>query len=140
MSHTVAVFDAGGVLFKDKVHVIAVRDPKVENVVCHVSYIERGLNPLSDPSGSSVSCSRVGPISFKSNKIDLSSRGEEVFSQRQNLLFKELKIRRCYDRSSHSLAYISYSDRMLLGDKQNRGDRFKTSISTVPLAEHEVPY
>ncbi len=142
----VGSFNAGGMLFKDTVKVIAVSDPKVDGVVCHVSYMERALNPFSDPSGSSCSCVRVADrLQFATDRrsgdaIDTSVNGEEVFSASKNLLFKQLKVRRLYDAQNHSLIYVSYTDRLSVGDAEKRGDRFKTSVSNVPLNENEKVY
>ncbi len=111
-------------------------DPAVSGVTCHVSYVERALNPFSDPSGSSCSCIRTADTIRFHRPIKTSPNGEAVFSQNKNWLFKSLKVRRVYDPTTHSLVYVSYSDR-LLTDNENRGDRFKTSVSNVRLKRNE---
>ena len=106
-------------------------DPKVDGVICHVAYFERGLidrlqkgSWFEDPSNSSVSCRQNGPI--KLNEIDRSEEGEGVFSERRSIIWKSLNIKRIFDEENQMLIYIAHAR-----DVQNGSA--KMSISTVPL-------
>ena len=59
--------------------------------------------------------------------IDKSKKGEEVFSEARSLLFKTLKVRRVYDEESNTIVYVSYSDK-LLKDQDDNKSRFKSSL------------
>jgi CreA protein len=133
----VGLFEAGGILFKDKIEVMAVSDPKVEGVTCFISTGERAINPFTDPASASISCVQTGKIRFL-EPINLSQQGEDVFSQSKNFLFKELKVKRLYDRTSNTLVYVSYNSR-LLTDNKNQGSRFQTSIDCIPLYDVKPP-
>ncbi len=109
----------------------AIADPKVAGVTCHLTYFSRGLidrlwqgNIFEDPSNASIACRQTGAI--KIGDIDLAKDGEEIFSQRQSLIFKHLSVRRIYDKTSDSLIYVAYSRQVKLASA-------KMSISTVPL-------
>jgi CreA protein len=41
--------------------------------------------------------------------IETDEDGEEMFSQRQSLIFKVLAVRRVYDRADETLIYLSFS-------------------------------
>jgi catabolite regulation protein CreA len=134
----VGYFEAGGIVFKDKIEVMAVGDPKIDGVTCYISTGERALNPFTDPSNASICCTQTGPIRFRA-RIDLSQNGEDVFSTSKNLLFKELKVRRIYDHATNTLVYVSYNSR-LLTDNKNPGSRFQSSIDCIPLKDERPPY
>lgn len=109
----------------------AIADPKVEGVTCHVAYFERGLfdrfskgNLFEDPSNSSLSCPQTGSIII--GDIDEDDSGEKVFSQRQSLIFKSVKITRVYDKTSNTLVYLAHATQVKDGSA-------KMSLSTVPL-------
>ncbi|KCZ50890.1 CreA family protein [Hyphomonas pacifica] len=113
-------------------------DPKIEGVVCHLSYFDRGVwdrigkgNWFENPSNSSISCLQSGPIRI--GRIDLDKSGEEVFDQNQSLIFKQLAVRRIYDADTDSLMYVSYSRKIVDGSA-------KMSLSTVPLYGQEVTW
>lgn len=109
----------------------AFEDPKVAGVTCHVAYFERGLidrlqkgNWFEDPSNSSIACRQTGPIEV--GRIDRSSDGEAVFSERRSIIWKSIKITRIYDEANKTLIYVSHAR-----DVQNGSA--KMSLSTVPL-------
>jgi len=109
----------------------AVADPKVQGVTCHLVDFDRSLidrlskgNWFEDPSNASIACRQTGPVTV--GDIDLSAKGEEVFSERKSLIFKSIAIRRIYDRANDTLVYIVYS-------RQVKDASAKMSISTVPL-------
>lgn len=116
----------------------AVSDPDVEGVTCHISYFDRGLidrlqkgNWFEDPSNSSIACRQTGPI--KIGKIELDEDGEEVFKQRRSIIWKQLVVKRIYDRKNDTLIYLSHS-------RQVQDGSAKMSMSTVPLYGAEVEW
>jgi CreA protein len=116
----------------------AIPDPKVQGVTCHLTHFERSLidrlskgNWFIDPSNSSIACRQTGPITV--GDINLSARGEEVFSERLSLIFKSLAVRRIYDKKNETLVYVVYS-------RQVKDASAKMSISTVPLFRSDVTW
>ena len=114
----------------------AVNDPKVDGVTCHLTHFERSLidrlskgNWFVDPSNSAIACRQTGPIAM--HDISLSSKGEEVFSERLSLIFKSLAVRRIYDKKNETLIYVVYS-------RQVKDASAKMGISTDPLFRSEV--
>lgn len=111
----------------------AIEDPKVKGVTCHLVDFDRSMldrltkgNWFEDPSNASISCRRTGPVVI--GDIELSAKGEEVFSERKSLIFKSIAIRRIYDRPNDTLVYVVYS-------RQVKDASAKMSISTVPLID-----
>lgn len=109
----------------------AIEDPKVKGVTCHMTHFERGLidrlrkgNWFEDPSNASISCRQTGPIVI--GEIELDDEGEEVFSERKSLVFKNLAVRRIYDDAHDTLIYVAYSREIVEGSA-------KMSLSTVAL-------
>ena len=120
----------------NEIKIKQLQDPKIEGVVCHLSYFDRGVwdrigkgNWFENPSNSSISCLQSGPIRI--GRIDLDKSGEEVFDQNQSLIFKQLAVRRIYDADTDSLMYVSYSRKIVDGSA-------KMSLSTVPLYGQDV--
>lgn len=109
----------------------AVADPEVQGITCHIVDFDRSLidrvakgNWFEEPSNASIACRQTGAIVI--GDIEMSAKGEEVFSERKSLIFKSIAIRRIYDRMNDTLVYVVYS-------RQVQGASAKTSISTVPL-------
>ena len=109
----------------------ALPDPEVEGVTCHVAYFERSLvdrlsqgNWFEDPSNSSIACRQTGPITL--GDIDTSPEGEEIFSERQSIILKSLRVTRIYDEENQVLIYLAHANELTEGSA-------KMSISTVPL-------
>jgi CreA protein len=116
----------------------AVSDPEIAGVTCHVSYFSRGLidrlwqgNWFEDPSNSSIACRQTGPVVIAD--IELDENGEEIFSERQSLVFKSIGVRRIYDQPNDTLIYLAYS-------RQIKEGSAKMAISTVPLFGVEVEW
>jgi CreA protein len=113
--------------------VSTLKDPQVEGVACHFTYFERGAisrigglfsegsDPFEDPSNTAIACRQVGPI-----KIGAISDGEEIFTHKAALLFKDISVKRFYDCKNNTLVYVSHSREVFEGSA-------KASISTVPL-------
>ena len=109
----------------------ALPDPEVEGVTCHVAYFERSFidrvsqgNWFEDPSNSSIACRQTGPIEL--GDIDTSPEGEEIFSERQSIIIKSLRVTRIYDEENQVLIYLAHANELTEGSA-------KMSISTVPL-------
>jgi CreA protein len=115
----------------------ALPDPEVEGVTCHVAYFERSLidrvsqgNWFEDPSNSSIACRQTGPIEL--GDIDTSAEGEEIFSERQSIILKSLRVTRIYDEENQVLVYLAHASELTEGSA-------KMSISTVPLWNAGTP-
>lgn len=111
--------------------VTAFADPAVQGITCHIVDFDRSLidrlskgNWFEDPSNASIACRQTGPVVV--GDINLSKRGEEVFSERKSLIFKAIAVRRIYDKANDTLIYVVYS-------RQVKDASAKMSISTVPL-------
>lgn len=109
----------------------ALEDPKVAGVTCHISRFDRGTidrlvggNWFENPSNYSIACRQTGPITV--GDIDKDGDGEVVFSQKESLVLKHVRIRRIYDARHETLIYVAYSTEFT-------GSSAKNSISTVSL-------
>jgi CreA protein len=58
--------------------------------------------------------------------IDRSADGENVFSERQSIILKSIKIKRIFDEANNTLIYLAHANELTQGSA-------KMSISTVPL-------
>lgn len=110
----------------------SIADPKVQGVTCHVAYFDRSLidrlsngNWFEDPSYSAVDCVQTGPITL--GDIDRDGSGETVFSERQSLILKSLRVTRIYDEPNNALVYLAHASELTQGSG-------KMSISVIPLA------
>lgn len=124
-------------LLGNEIMVEAVRDPEIPNVVCHLAYFDRSMldrirqgNWFENPSNSSVSCQRTGPIDL-TNAIARSRAGEEIFNQRLSPFFKNTAVRRIVDLENASLIYVAHSRELVEGSA-------KISLSSVLLTPQEV--
>ncbi len=123
-------------LLGNEVMVEAFPDPAISGVVCHVAYFDRSVldrlrqgNWFENPSNSAVACQRIGPIDLRG--VRSTRAGEEIFSQRQSLFFKNVAVRRIVDLEHSSIVYVSHSRELVEGSA-------KIDISTVPLTPAEV--
>lgn len=123
-------------LLGNEIMVEALPDPALPGVVCHLAYFDRSVldrvrqgNWFEDPSNTSVSCQRVGPIDLKG--VPLDRKGREIFSQRESLFFKRIALRRIVDLDNRTLLYVSHSREVIEGSA-------KISLSSVALTEAEV--
>jgi CreA protein len=111
----------------DKLATYGLDDPEVDGVACHFTVPERGgfkgwIGVAEEVSDISLSCSQVGPITFKA-KFE---QGEDVFRKRRSLFFKKMQIVRGCDVKRNVLVYMVYSDRIIEGSPKN-------STSSVPI-------
>jgi CreA protein len=123
-------------LLGNEIMVDALRDPALPNVVCHVTYFDRSVvdrlrqgSWFENPSNTSVSCQRTGPIDLTG--INAERSGQEVFSQRQSPFFKNTALRRIIDLDNRSILYVSHARELVEGSA-------KMDISSVLLTEEEV--
>jgi CreA protein len=123
-------------LLGNEVMVEALRDPAIPNIVCHVAYFDRSVldrlrqgNWFENPSNSSVSCQRIGPIDLAG--VRSTQAGEEIFNQRQSLFFKNVAVRRIVDLENASIVYVSHSREIVEGSA-------KIDLSAVALTPQEV--
>lgn len=120
----------------NEIKVEAMRDPDIPGIVCHFTHFDRGVwdrlgkgNWFEDPSNASIDCQRAGDINL--SRVKTAKSGEEVFSQRQSLFFKNVAVRRIVDLENRAVLYVVYSRKLVDGSA-------KMSLSTVPLTAQEV--
>ena len=120
----------------NEIMIEALHDPAIPNDVCHVAYFDRSFldrmqqgNWFENPSNSSVSCQRIGPIDL--SRVNPSRAGEEIFHQQQSLFFKNTAVRRIVDAQNLSIVYVSHSRELIQGSA-------KLDISSVPLTAEEA--
>ncbi|OFX04449.1 MAG: CREA protein [Alphaproteobacteria bacterium RIFCSPHIGHO2_12_FULL_63_12] len=123
-------------LIGNEIKLEALKDPKVDGVTCHLSYFDRAVwdrlakgNWFENPSNSSIACRQTGAITI--GDIDLDKSGEEVFSQAQSLIFKQLAVRRIYDADNNTLIYVAFTRKPVEGSA-------KMSISSISLYGQDV--
>lgn len=116
----------------------AVPDPQVKGVTCHVTYFDRSVidrlrngNWFEDPSNNSIACRQTGPVEI--GDIELGRDGEEVFRQGRSLIWKDLLVKRIYDKTNDTLIYLAHSRQVVEGSA-------KMAISTVPLYGQQVTW
>ena len=109
----------------------AIPDPKVDGVVCHLTYFDRSLydrvtqgNWFEDPSNSAIECVRTGPLTI--GNIDRGRDGERVFRERQSLILKAVRVTRIWDADNEVLVYVAHASELSQGSA-------KMAISTVPV-------
>jgi len=122
----------------NEIKIEAFEDRKVDGVVCHMAHFDRGVldrlqkgDWFENPSNGSISCGITGPVTI--GDISLKKDGEEVFRQKQSLIFKTLAVRRIYDGENDTLIYLVYSRRIVDGSA-------KMSLATVPLYGVDVTW
>lgn len=111
-----------------KVVVEAYDDPEVKGVTCYVSRARTGgvkgaFGLAEDRAEASIACRQVGPVGFAGPL----RRQDEVFSERQSILFKRLRVVRMVDSGRNTLVYLTYSDKLIDGSPAN-------SVTAVPVA------
>ncbi|RYF71768.1 MAG: hypothetical protein EOO22_12005 [Comamonadaceae bacterium] len=110
-----------------KIVVEAYDDPKVNGVTCYVSRSKTGgvsgaLGLAEDKAEASIACRQVGPVSF----TEPLKKRDEIFTERQSILFKRLRVVRMVDARRNTLVYLTYSDLLIDGSPKN-------SVTAVPI-------
>jgi CreA protein len=110
-----------------KIVVEAYDDPKVNGVTCYVSRAKTGgisgaVGLAEDKAEASIACRQVGPVSF----TEPLKKRDEIFSERQSILFKRLRVVRMVDSRRNTLVYLTYSDLLIDGSPKN-------SVTAVPI-------
>ncbi|WP_407279443.1 CreA family protein [Aromatoleum evansii] len=103
-----------------KIVVEAYDDPLVEGITCYVSRAKTGglsgaFGLAEDVAEASIACRQVGPVRIAK---PLPAK-QEVFSERQSILFKRLQVVRMVDARRNVLVYLTYSDKIIEGSPQN---------------------
>lgn len=118
-----------------KIVVEAVKDPKIEGVVIHISAARTGglsgtLGLAEDTSDASIDAAQNGPIRV----LAPLPQSEEIFSEKRSLLFKHLHVTRFWDEQNKTFVYLAHSDKLINGSPKN-------SVSTVAPAtwDGQVP-
>ena len=109
-------------------------DPEVPGITCHIAYFDRSVydrltqgNWFEDPSYSAVDCVQTGPIVLGKG-VSTAAKGETVFSERQSLILKSLKVTRIVDTQNRALIYLAHASELTEGSG-------KMSVSVIPLPE-----
>ncbi|MDD1621001.1 MAG: CreA family protein [Methylococcaceae bacterium] len=110
-----------------KVCVDVFEDPKIPNVICHISQARTGgisgtLGLAEDPSQFSLACRQIGPINLPAKLPEQ----DTVFSESTSLLFKSTNITRLWDAKHNTLVYLAISRKVIEGAPAN-------SVSSVPV-------
>jgi CreA protein len=120
----------------NEIKVEAVHDPDIPGVVCHVTYFDRSVldrlrqgNWFENPSNTSIACQRIGALDL--SRVTPTKAGEEVFSQRQSLFFKNVAVRRILDIPNRTILYVSHSRQIVEGSA-------KMSLSSVALTDEDL--
>lgn len=120
----------------NEIKVEALIDPELPGILCHFTHFDRGVwdrvgkgNWFEDPSNTSIDCLRIGPIDV--SELKASKSGEEVFSQRQSLFFKDVAVRRIIDADNRAVLYVSHSRKIVDGSA-------KMSLSSVRLQPEDT--
>lgn len=113
----------------DRIVIEAYDDPKVAGITCYVSRARTGgvsgtVGLAEDKAEASIACRQVADTLQFEEKLPLQ---EDVFSERQSILFKRLHIVRTVDAARNTLVYLTYSDKLIDGSPKN-------SITAVPVA------
>jgi len=123
-------------LLGNEIMVEAFADPDISGVVCHVAYFDRSAldrirqgNWFESPSNSTVSCTRIGDIDLAG--LQNSRAGEEIYSERQSLFFKNVAVRRIIDLEHRTLVYVSHSRELVEASA-------KIDMSTIALTPEEL--
>ena len=98
----------------------AVQDPSVPQVTCYVAYFDRSIidrlqqgNWFEDPSYSAINCVATEPV--PNDVLASLPRKENIFSQRQSLIFKSVNVSRIYDPERGALIYLSHASEVTQG-------------------------
>jgi len=152
-AETIAEFQASGLVFKDTVDIMAIKDPMVQGVTIFFSEFKRSVasrmqaNLFSEPSQAALACVRdeTDPLGVRITGNITGFQGMEVFSERKNLNLldqKVVRVRRVFHPESNTIIYLSYSTRSTNTGNSEEGPsagQYKTSLCTISLRPGEAP-
>ncbi len=142
----VSEFKTSGLLFKDSIQVLQLKDPEVTGVTIYFTDYQRSLSEkltskedaFSDPSQSSITCTVNGKATFTAGDASnvISKDGREIFAELKALnLFqnKQTRIRRIYNPDSGDVVYVSYNTRNTRSADEGgvSSSRYRTSVCAV---------
>lgn len=119
MAERLALIETSGMIFKDKLEVLAFDDPDIKGVTCFITMPKRSLS-FEDQTNTSISCRKISKIS------GLVGSKKKIFRGNKSLFFKSMYVDRVYDKKRSSLLYVSYTEKL-------SGDNASNSISVVTL-------
>jgi len=122
-ANKIGTIDLGGFIQKKTIEIYSFPDPTIPGITCHLSTISVSLS-FSDPSNMSIACRKTGSIILPSTM----EQGVDVYKKSKSVLFKNLKVKRFYDKGTNTLIYVAHSTKVFDGS-------FKNSISTISLFE-----
>jgi len=104
----------------DSIQIESFKDPAIDGITVFVSKSKTGglmgaVGLAEDTSDASIAVRQTGPIVVK-EKL---KNGDEIFSEKRNLLFKNLKITRFYDEANKTFIYLVHSDKLIEGSPKN---------------------
>lgn len=109
----------------DKIVIESFSDPDIPQVICYLSRAKTGgfsgaVGVAEDGSDASVFCLKKGIITkVDKNILNGKADGDHVFKKSTSLVFKTIQVVRFYDKESHTLVYLAYSDKVLDGSPKN---------------------
>jgi CreA protein len=95
-------------------------DPKIDGITVFISKsetggIKGGLGLAEDTSDASVAVRQTGPIKIK----EPFKNGEDAFTEKRSVLFKQLHVSRFWDGPHQTLVYVVWSGRLVNGSPKN---------------------
>lgn len=118
-AESIGEVETSGVMFKDKLKVLAFDDG---GVTCYVAFPKKSLS-FADQTDASISCRQTESI-LESQRTDK----KEIFSEKKGLFFKEMNVSRFFDKKRNVLVYVSYT-------KKLTGNNANNSISVVVIKD-----
>jgi CreA protein len=95
-------------------------DPKIDGITVFISKsqtggIKGGLGLAEDTSDASVAVRQTGPIKVKEGF----KNGDDAFTEKRSVLFKQLHVSRFWDASHQSFVYVVWTARVINGSPKN---------------------
>ncbi len=95
-------------------------DPKIDGITVFISKsqtggVKGGLGLAEDTSDASVAVRQTGPIKVKA----AFKNGEDAFTEKRSILFKQLHVSRFWDASHQSFVYVVWTARVVNGSPKN---------------------
>lgn len=145
-SNVISEFKTSGLIFKDTVQVLELKDPEIQGVTIYYTDYTRSItekltskeDAFSDPSQSSIACTVTGNPAFTAGDASAISgrEGKEIFAELKALnpfQNKQTRIRRIYNPESGDVIYVSYNTRNTRSADEGgvSSSRYRTSMCAV---------